>query len=256
MGSGGGASWVSDEGAKRAMRDEPFVDWGWVGDHLEEIRAATIEHLRLTVLAVAIGLVVASALAFVALRWRWTLAPITAVTGVIYTIPSLALFTLMIPIFGLGSTVGAEVALVGYTLLILIRNIVAGIDGVDPAVRDAADGMGYTPARRLLRVEVPLALPTIIAGIRIAAVTTVGLVTVTGVIGLGGYGDFIDSGIQRQFNTEIVLGGALAVLMAVTIDLLLLGLERLLTPWRRTPRRDAVARSRQVDVAAMGAVTP
>lgn len=238
------------------MNNEPFVDWGWVGDHLEEIRTATIEHLRLTVLAVLIGLAVASALALVALRWRWTLAPITVVTGVIYTIPSLALFTLMIPIFGLGSTVGAEVALVGYTLLILIRNIVAGIDGVDPAVRDAADGMGYTPTRRLLRVEVPLALPTIIAGIRIAAVTTVGLVTVTGVIGLGGYGDFINSGIKRQFNTEIVVGGAMAVLMAVSIDVLLLGVERLLTPWRRAPRRDASARPRQVDGLVAAAVSP
>lgn len=229
--------------------NEPFVDWGWVGDHLEEIQAATFEHLRLTVLAVAIGLVVASGLAFVGLRWRWTLAPITAITGVIYTIPSLALFTLMIPIFGLGSTVAAEIALVGYTLLILIRNIVAGIDGVDPAVRDAADGMGYTPARRLVGVELPLALPAIIAGIRIATVTTVGLVTVTGVIGLGGYGDFINSGLKRQFNTEIVVGGALAVLMAMTIDVLLLGAERVLTPWRRTARVEAITRPSVVDPA-------
>lgn len=227
--------------------NEPFVDWGWVGDHLEEIQAATFEHLRLTLLAVAIGLVVASGLAFVGLRWRWTLAPITAITGVIYTIPSLALFTLMIPIFGLGSTVAAEIALVGYTLLILIRNIVAGIDGVDPAVRDAADGMGYTPARRLVGVELPLALPAIIAGIRIATVTTVGLVTVTGVIGLGGYGDFINSGLKRQFNTEIVVGGALAVLMAMTIDVLLLGAERVLTPWRRTARREAITRPSVID---------
>jgi osmoprotectant transport system permease protein len=225
------------------MRDEPFVDWGWVGDHLAEIRAATFEHLRLTLLAVVIGLVTAGVLSFCGLRWRRTLTPITAVTGVIYTIPSLALFTLLVPVFGLGSIVSAEVALVGYTLLILIRNIVAGIDGVDPSIRDAATGMGFTPRQRLLRVELPLALPAIIAGIRIATVTTVGLVTVTGVIGLGGYGDFINSGLKRQFNTEVVLGGGLAVVMAVTLDLLLLGLERLCTPWRRSgtesPRRPA-----------------
>lgn len=233
------------------MRDEPFVDWGWVGDHLDEVRAATLEHLRLTVIAVAVGLVIASALAFIGLRWRRTLTPITAVTGVIYTIPSLALFTLLVPIFGLGSTMSAEVALVGYTLLILIRNIVAGIDGVDPGVRDAAIGMGFTPLRRLLQVEIPLALPAIIAGIRIAAVTTVGLVTVTGVIGLGGYGDFINSGLKRQFNTEIVLGGGLAVLMALAFDVLLLAAERACTPWRRAGRtRLAPSRPSVVDLPA------
>lgn len=220
-----------------AATDEPLVDWGWVGDHLQEIRLATFEHLRLTVLAVGIGLLLAGALAAIGLRWRRTLAPITSVLAVIYTIPSLALFALLIPIFGLGSTWSAEVALVGYTLLILVRNIVVGVDGVDPAVRDAAAGMGYTPMARLLRVELPLALPAIISGVRIATVTTVGLVTVTAVIGLGGYGDFIYSGLQRQFSTEVMLGGGLSVLMATVLDLLLVGLERALTPWRRGRRR-------------------
>ena len=237
------------------MRDEPLVDWSWVGDHLDEVQAATLEHLRLTVIAVVVGLVLASALAYTGLRWRRTLVPITAVTGVIYTIPSLALFTLLIPIFGLGSTMSAEVALVGYTLLVLIRNIVAGIDGVDPAIRDAATGMGFTPLRRLVQVEIPLALPAIIAGIRIATVTTVGLVTVTGVIGLGGYGDFINSGLKRQFNTEIVLGGGLAVAMALAFDGILLAVEHLCTPWRRTgggiaPRRGPT-RPSMVDLPAL-----
>ncbi|HEX4868890.1 MAG TPA: ABC transporter permease [Acidimicrobiales bacterium] len=217
------------------MRDRPFLEWDWVLDHLAEIRAATLEHLRLTVIAVVLGVVLAAALSAVALRWRRTLAPIAWVTGVIYTIPSLALFTFLVPIFGLGSTVAAEIALVGYTLLILIRNIVAGVDGVDPAVRDAADGMGYGRWHRLVAVELPLAVPAIIAGIRIAAVTTVGLVTVTGLIGLGGYGSFIDAGLKRQFPTQIVLGGGLSVIMATVIDVALVGLERLLTPWRRSP---------------------
>jgi osmoprotectant transport system permease protein len=215
------------------MRDEPFVDWGWVGDHLEEVRVATIEHLRLTVIAVLVGVLLAGALTAIGLRWRYTLAPITWVTGIVYTIPSLALFTFLVPIFGLGSTVAAEIALVGYTLLILVRNFVAGVDGVDGAVRDAADGMGYGRWHRLAAVELPLAVPAIMAGIRIAAVTTVGLVTVTGLIGLGGYGGFIDSGLKRQFPTEVVLGGGLSVLMAVAIDLALVATERLLTPWRR-----------------------
>lgn len=219
------------------MRDRPLLEWDWVSDHLDDVRSATYEHLRLTLIAVVVGLLIAGLLSMIGLRWRRTLGPITWVTGIIYTIPSLALFTFLIPIFGLGSTVSAEIALVSYTLLILIRNIVAGIDGVDPAVRDAAAGMGYTPGRRLLFVEIPLALPTIIAGVRIAAVTTVGLVTVTGLIGLGGYGGFIDAGLKRQFPTQVVLGGGLSVLMALTLDFLLLGLQRVLTPWRRAAGR-------------------
>lgn len=241
------------------MSDRPFIDWGWVGDHLAEVEAATFEHLRLTVIAVVVGLVVAGVLALVGLRWRRTLGPITWVTGVVYTIPSLALFTFLVPIFGLGSTVAAEIALVGYTLLILIRNLVAGIDGVDPAVRDAATGMGYTPLRRLVSVELPLALPAIIAGVRIATVTTVGLVTVTGLIGLGGYGDFIDAGLKRQFPTQVVLGGGLSVVMAMVLDVLLLAVERALTPWRRGVRRPMtpITRPSLADaVVANGPVEP
>jgi osmoprotectant transport system permease protein len=221
------------------VRDRPLIEWDWVADHLDEIRSATLEHLRLTVIAVVVGLVLAAALSAVGLRWRRTLGPITWVSGIVYTIPSLALFTLLIPIFGLGSLWTAEVALVGYTLLILIRNIVAGVDGVDPAVRDAADGMGYGRWRRLVQVELPLATPAIIAGVRIAAVTTVGLVTVTGLIGFGGYGDFIDAGLKRSFPTQVVLGGGLSVVMATVIDVALVALERRLTPWNR--RRPDVA---------------
>jgi osmoprotectant transport system permease protein len=217
---------------------QPFIDWEWIGDHLEEIRAATVEHLRLTVIAVVGGLVLASLLSVVALRWRWTFTPITWIIGILYTIPSLALFTLLVPIFGLGSTWAAEVALISYTLLILVRNIVAGVDGVSAAVVDAADGMGFTRGRRLLRVELPLATPVLIAGIRIATVTTVGLVTVTALIGLGGYGDLINDGLDRQFLTPIIVGGALSVAMAVVLDVGLVALERVLTPWRRSrPRR-------------------
>ena len=222
--------------------DEPFVDWQWILDHLAEVREATVEHLRLTVIAVVVGFVLASALAVVALRWRWTFAPITWVTGVLYTIPSLALFTMLVPIFGLGSTVAAEIALVSYTLLILVRNIVAGVDGVPDAAVDAADGMGFARGRRLVRVELPLATPVIIAGVRIATVTTVGLVTVTALIGLGGYGDLINDGLDRQFPTPIILGGTLSVLMALALDAALVGVERLLTPWRRTRRPRLVAR--------------
>nr|MDQ3294160.1 ABC transporter permease [Actinomycetota bacterium] len=218
------------------MRDGPFIDWGWIGDHLDDVETATLEHLRLTLIAVVVGFALATLLSVLAVRWRWTLAPITWVTGIVYTIPSLALFTLLVPITGLGTTLTAEIALVGYTLLILVRNFVAGIDGVPASAREAADGMGYTRWRRLVGVEIPLATPAIIAGLRIATVSTVGLVTVTSLVGLGGYGGFIKQGLQRQFATQIVLGGALSVLMALLIDLVLVGAERAVTPWRRQQR--------------------
>ena len=219
-----------------AAADEPFVDWDWVRRHLDDVRAATGEHLRLTLIAIGVGFLIASALSLVALRWRWTFAPITWATGLLYTVPSLALFAFLVPITGL-STLTGEIGLVSYTLLILVRNIVAGVDGVPPAVREAADGMGLTPLRRMFTVDLRLATPAIIAGLRIASVTTVGLVTVTALVGLGGYGDFIADGLSRNFPTPIVLGAGLSVLMAVAFDLMLVGIGALLTPWTRVGRR-------------------
>jgi osmoprotectant transport system permease protein len=210
-----------------------FVDWGWVADHLDDIRADLLEHLRLTVIAVVVGLAIASVLSVVALRWRWSLGPITWVTGILYTIPSLAMFVFLVPVTGIGDTRTAEIPLVSYTLLILVRNIVAGIEGVPAEVRDAADGMGYRRWRRLLRVELPLALPAIIAGIRIATVTTVGLVTITALVGLGGLGDQIFAGLSRQFSTQVVVGAGLSVALSLVLDVLLVVVERALTPWRR-----------------------
>lgn len=210
-----------------------LLDWRWVTDHLAEIRSDTLEHLRLTLVAVAFGVLVAAVLSVVGLRWRWSLGPITWVTGVIYTIPSLALFVALIPFFGLGDERTALIPLTGYTLLILVRNFVAGIDGVSDAVRDAADGMGYGRWRRLLRIELPLALPAIVAGIRIATVTTVGLVTITALVGFGGLGNQIEAGLDRRFPTQVTVGGLLSIVLALLFDLLLIGLERRLTPWRR-----------------------
>jgi osmoprotectant transport system permease protein len=154
------------------------------------------------------------------------------VTGILYTIPSLALFALLVPYFGL-SFLTAEIGLVSYTLLILIRNIVAGIDGVPAPVREAATGMGYTRWRLFWSIELPLALPVIVAGLRIATVTVVGLVTVTALIGQGGLGFFILDGLRRFFNTPLIVGAVLSVALAVALDLILLGAERALTPWRR-----------------------
>jgi osmoprotectant transport system permease protein len=216
-----------------------FIWWEWVFDHTDDIWDATVEHLRLTVIAVVVGFAISLVLAMVALRWRPTYSPITWVAGILYTIPSIALFAFLIPITGL-STITAEMALVSYTLLILVRNIVAGVDGVPASVKEAADGMGYRPLRRFAAVDLRLATPAIIAGLRIATVTTVGLVTVSALVGFGGYGSFIEQGrAQNNFSTPIVLGAGLSVLLAVVLDLALVLVQRLLTPWSRA--RSAVA---------------
>ncbi len=209
--------------------------WDWVDDHYDDIWQRTVEHLELAGLALAIGFAISVVLALLALRFRRTYAPITWVTGILYTIPSLALFAFLVPITGLG-TVTAQIGLVGYTLLILVRNIVAGVDGVPTAVKEAADGMGYTRWRRVASVDLRLATPAIIAGLRIAAVTTIGLVTITALVGAGGYGVLIDDGLGRRFNTPIVVGATLSIAMAVAFDLVLLGAERVLTPWTRRGR--------------------
>lgn len=215
------------------------IDWHWIRRNLLEgsIWQATQEHLMHTVIAVGVGLIVSFALSLAVLRWPRTYAPITWVTGILYTIPSIALFTFLVPIFGLTSIFTAQVALVSYTLLILIRNIVAGIRGVPDHVVEASRGMGMTERRIFLDVQLPLALPAIIAGVRVAAVTTVGLVTLTVIVGQGGYGLFILRGIGRRFLTEALVGTLLAVLMAIVIDRGLVLLERLATPWaqRRRP---------------------
>ncbi len=160
----------------------------------------------------------------------------TGLAGILYTIPSLALFAFLVPFTGL-TLVTAEIGLVSYTLLILIRNIMAGLDGVPPDIREAADGMGYGVAERLLRVEFPLAMPLIMAGLRIATVTTIGLVMVTSVIGEGGLGQLILRGFTLQNFASIYAAAVLTVVLAVVADLLLLGLGRLLTPWTRIAGR-------------------
>ncbi|MBT8202608.1 MAG: ABC transporter permease [Acidimicrobiia bacterium] len=211
---------------------DPFVRWDWIWGHLDLVWEKVLEHLVLTGIALGIGLTVALLLSALALRFRKTYAPITWVTGIAYSIPSLALFAFLVPITGF-TILTAEIGLVSYTLLILIRNVVAGIDGVDPAIKEAATGMGYTRRRLFFQIELPLALPVIIAGLRIAGVTTIGLVTVTALIGQGGVGFFILRGLNRFFSTEIVLGTMLSVILAVAVDLSLLGLERILTPWSK-----------------------
>lgn len=217
--------------AQRA--DDALIRWDWIGSHLQEIWEATLAHLVLTAIPVAIGLVLSLALAAVSLRWRTFYEPIAQASAILYTIPSLAAFALLVPWFGLFSIWTAVVPLTTYTLLILIRNLVTGIDGVPSGVREAAEGMGYGRPRLFFEIELPLALPVIIAGVRIATVTVVGLVTVTALLGRGGLGHFILDAFRRSviFPTEAFVGLVGTVLLAAVLDLGLYLVQRLLTPW-------------------------
>lgn len=216
-----------------AQSAAPFIRWDWIGRNLDNIWEATVEHVVLTGMAVGIGLAISMVLSLWSLRSARRFGLVTGVAGVLYSLPSLSAFALLVPFFGLSRT-SALIPLVTYTLLILVRNIVTGIRGVDPAVREAALGMGYTRGALLLKVEIPLALPVIIAGLRIATVTVVGLVTVASLIGYGGLGGLILSGLRRSiiFPTEIVVGTVGAIVLAAVLDGLLLLVQRLLTPWR------------------------
>jgi osmoprotectant transport system permease protein len=212
-----------------------WLYWPWVSDHLSEIQDRLTQHIELTALSIGFGLLIAFPLALLCVRYRRAYGPIIGVTGVLYTIPSLALFALLLPITGL-SVGTAVIPLTAYTLLILIRNMVTGLRGVPAEVRDAAEGMGYSPTRRLLQVELPLALPAIFAGIRIATVTTIGLVTVTALIGQGGLGQLLLDGLDRDFRTPVTVGIILSLALAVVADLLLVAGLRALTPWQRKAR--------------------
>jgi osmoprotectant transport system permease protein len=210
---------------------QPWLDWNWIDRHPGEIWNAVDQHIQLTLIAVGIGLILSLPLGYVAWRWRAWEKPIYGVTGILFTIPSLALFALLIPVTGLGRLT-AEIALVSYTLLILVRNIVAGLDGVPGDVRDAARGLGYGTFRQLLRVDLPLATPALIAGVRLAVVTTIGLVTVASLVGAGGgLGTLISLGQQNNFRTQVVLGAGLSVLLAAAFDAALVLVQWLITPW-------------------------
>ena len=215
------------------IEGEPLIRWDWIASHLDEFALRLGEHLELTVIAVGVGFIIAFALSLLILRAPRAEGPITWITGTLYTIPSLALFALLVPYTGF-TLLTAEIGLVSYTLLILLRNIVRGIRGVPADVREAAVGMGYAPRELLWRIELPLALAVIIAGVRIATITTIGLVTVTALIGQGGFGYLIVTGMQRSFfTTEMIAGAVLSVALAIVADALVVLLQRRLTPWTR-----------------------
>jgi osmoprotectant transport system permease protein len=211
---------------------DPWIRWSWVSGHVDVITAALVQHIELTVIAVGVGLLIAVPLGLVAWRSRVFRGPIFSLTGILYTIPSLALFSALVPFTGF-SILTAEIGLVSYTLLILIRNIVVGLNSVPDDVREAARGMGYRPFAELVRIDLPLAIPAIVGGMRIATVTTIGLVTVTALIGEGGLGSLIYDGLLRDFKTPLVVGTILSVALAFVADLGLAGTQRLITPWSR-----------------------
>ena len=211
---------------------EPLILWDWTFNHIPDILMRLREHLILTGIAVGVGFVLAFLLSLAIRQLPLLYGPITWVAGVLYTIPSLALFALLIPFTGL-SIVTAEIGLVSYTLLILVRNIVGGLRSVSPDVREAAIGMGYSQNQMLWRIELPLATAVIIAGVRVAVVTTIGLVTVSGVIGQGGLGALIVMGIQQFFATPLIIGAVLSIALAVLLDGSLVLLQRAVTPWTR-----------------------
>jgi len=194
-----------------------------------------LQHLTLVGITMLISLIIAIPLGLLAARVRWLYAPLLGVSDVLYTIPSIAMVAFLIPLSGF-TLPTVIVPLVIYTQLVLIRNIVTGIHAVDPLMIEVGKAMGMSGVQLFLRVRLPLALPTIVAGVRIATVTTIGLVTITALIGLGGLGQLIYDGLGREFHTPLIVGSVLSVVLAVVADVALLGLQRVATPWARARR--------------------
>jgi osmoprotectant transport system permease protein len=209
-----------------------MIDLDWIVTHLDDLAARTLQHILLTAIAVAVGLLISFGLAVVAVRRRAAYGPILALTDILYTIPSLALFVVFVTITGI-SLLTVEIPLVIYTLVIFVRNIATGFDSIPTDVLEAANGLGYSASQRLWRVEVPLAVPLILAGVRLATVSTIALVTVTSIMGdsFGGLGYFILEGYRRNFPTELYLGATASIALALLADFVLARVERRLTPW-------------------------
>ena len=202
----------------------------WIAENLDRYADPFWQHVYLTLVSLAIGFAIAFALALLAHRRRWLITPVVQVTGILYTLPSVAVFFLLLPLTGRGNTT-AIIALVAYSLLILFRNVIAGFENVPAEAHDAGRGMGLTPRQLLWRVELPLALPEIMAGLRIAATTLVGLAALAFLAGAGGLGAALFADIN--FRSNVLVAGGLAVLLAVVLDLAILGAQRLITPWMR-----------------------
>jgi osmoprotectant transport system permease protein len=236
----GALSATDDPGTRVVAADaapNPWFDPSYVTDNWDTIVGHLGQHVRLTVGAVLLGALIALPLALLARRARLLAGPVLGLSSIVYTIPSLAMFAFLAPFTGPLSPTTVLVGLTLYTLVVLVRNFLAGLQGVPADVREAARGMGYGSARLFLQVDLPLALPAFMAGLRIATVSTVALVTVGVITGNGGLGQLIVGGFNSNFyRAEIVTGAVGCVLLALVADVLLAGLERLLTPWTRVAR--------------------
>lgn len=212
----------------------PWFSWTYVHDNAGDLLTHLQKHVELTGQSVILALIVALPLAVLAYWIRPLTGPILALSGILYTIPSLALLAIVAPLVGTTTDTSILIALVLYALLVLVRNSLAGLTQVPAEVKDAASGMGYGKFGRLLRIELPLALPGIITGLRLATVSTVALVTIGGIIGRGGLGDLILGGFRNNFyKAEILTASILTVVLALVLDLVLATIGRLLTPWTR-----------------------
>lgn len=216
---------------------QKLFDWTWVHENSSEITTALHQHIDLTLRAVVFGFLLSLPVAVLLRRLRWLQTPVLGIASVLYTIPGIAALFILGPYTGYVSAATVDIVLISYTLLILIRNIITGLDQVSPDVREAARGMGLSPMQMLVRVELPLALPSILAGLRIATVTTIGLATLASFVSQGGLGDLIiTQGMSRQFPTAVIVGSVLAVVLAVIADVLFVAIGWLATPWSRKQR--------------------
>ncbi|MGW0707515.1 ABC transporter permease [Streptomyces sp. NPDC002643] len=213
--------------------DEPLVRWGWIADHAGELADYTGVHLRLGLLPVLFGLIISVPLGMLCHRWRWLYPPVSTLANILYAIPSLALFMIFVRYTGLTEQT-VMIPLTLYTLSVLVPNVVDGLASVPEPVRLAATAMGFGAVRRVVQVELPIAVPVVIAGVRVAAVSSISLVAVGQLIGQGGLGYYITRGLQLDFPTPIVTAIALIMLLALATDALLVLAQRLLTPWSRS----------------------
>ena len=202
----------------------------WIAENFDRYLSPLWQHVFLTLVSVAIGFAIAFVLALLAYRRRWLAGPIVQVTGILYTLPSVAVFFLLLPITGRGNTT-AIIALVAYSLLILFRNFMVGFENVPAETRDAGRGMGLTSRQLLWRVDLPLALPEIMAGLRIAVTTTVGLASLAFLAGAGGLGEALFEDIN--FRSNVLVAGGLAIALAIVFDIAVLAIQKAVTPWTR-----------------------
>jgi osmoprotectant transport system permease protein len=237
--------------ARGCLEANDWICGAYLRTRGHDLAGATLQHVELTAVSVALGLLVALPLALLARAVPALAAPVLGVTTLLYTIPSLAMFSLLLPVFGLSSAL-VVTGLVLYSLTVLVRTALAGLAAVPEEAREAARGMGYGPLRLLWQVELPLALPSLMAGLRVATVSTIALTTVGAVVGRGGLGNLIQEALPTFFKAQVLTASVLCVLLACAADLLLLGVQRLLTPWRRP--RAALRPARPAPLAARRAV--